>query len=55
MPIRVISRPDNNDAMPRATTGVIAIELKNGTTVRVDRDVDEGALNRVLSVVGRLP
>ena len=55
VPIRVISRPDNNDAMPRATTGVIAIELKNGTTVRVDRNVDEAALSRVLSVIGRLP
>jgi transposase len=55
VPIRVISRRDDDNAMPRATAGVIAIELKNGTTVRVDRDVDEGALSRVLSVIGRLP
>jgi transposase len=55
VPIRVISRRDDHNAMPRATAGVIAIELKNGLTIRVDSDVDEAALSRVLSAVGRLP
>lgn len=55
VPIRVISRRDEPDSTLRTTTGVIAIELKNGTTVRVDSNVDEAALSRVLSVIGRLP
>ena len=54
VPIRVIN-PSNDGSTPRATAGVIAIELKNGATVRVDRDVDVAALSRVLSVIGRLP
>jgi transposase len=55
VPIHVISRSDDHNLTPRVTTGVIAIELKNGTTVRVDNNVDEVALTRVLSVIGQLP
>ena len=52
VPIRIVSRVD--DATPRSTPGVIAIELQGGITVRVDCNVDEEALRRVLSVIGRL-
>jgi transposase len=55
VPIRVISRSDDHNPTPRAATCVIVIELKNGITVRVDSNVDEVALSRVLSVIGRLP
>ena len=35
--------------------GLITIELRNGILVRIDRDFDERALQRVLSTVGTQP
>jgi len=40
---------------PVTTPGMITIELGNKICIRVERDVDEGALARVLAVVRRLP
>ena len=37
----------------RNTAGLIEIELKGGRRVRVDRDVDAAALERVLDVLAR--
>ena len=37
----------------RKTAGLIEIELKGGRRVRVDRDVDAAALERVLDVLAR--
>ena len=45
-----------NDAPPRRRrkkAGLIEIELENGRRVRVDRDVDAAALERVLDVLAR--
>ena len=45
-----------NDAPPRRRrkkAGLIEIELENGRRVRVDRDVDAAALERVLDVLSR--
>jgi transposase len=37
----------------RKKAGLIEIELENGRRVRVDRDVDAAALERVLAVLAR--
>jgi transposase len=37
----------------RKKAGLIEIELENGRLVRVDRDVDAAALERVLAVLAR--
>ncbi len=53
VPVGIVSGADA--VAPGPTHGVIAIELRGGIIVRVDSNVDEEALSRVLSVIGRLP
>jgi transposase len=51
------SKPAATDDAPRRRwrkkAGLIEIELENGRRVRVDRDVDAAALERVLDVLAR--
>jgi transposase len=44
---------DDAPRRQRKTAGLIEIELENGRRVRVDRDVDAAALERVLAVLVR--
>jgi transposase len=46
-------RPASSPPAQRARAGIIEIELGGGCRVRVDRDVDAEALQRVLELLGR--
>jgi len=50
--ITPVAAPITSDA-PRAKAGIIEIELGGGCRVRVDRDVDVEALQRVLDLLRR--
>ena len=55
-PVAARSRPTVDDAprrRRRKKAGLIEIELAGGRRVRVDRDVDAAALERVLDVLAR--
>jgi transposase len=46
-------QPPSSPPAQRATSGIIEIELGGGCRVRVDRDVDAEALQRVLELLRR--
>ena len=46
-------RPPSSPPAQRASIGIIEIELSGGCRVRVDRDVDAEALQRVLELLRR--
>ena len=52
-PIPSAPQPASSPAAQRATGGIIEIELGGGCRVRVDRDVDVEALQRVLELLRR--
>jgi len=52
IPLGIVGAPPK--AMTQ-TCGIMTIDLGNKICVRVDRDVDESALDRVLAAVRRLP
>jgi transposase len=57
LPAPVLEKPAALSGAPRRRqrkkAGLIEIELESGRRVRVDRDVDAAALERVLDVLGR--